>query len=645
MLCIFNANGGLFSVTPSQVYQGSNKASTIQLLAPLDSTVLMQVSFTLPNGKVTKPVPVSLATETGYSGIEDEHGNKVFLWEYEVPFAITSYTGKVKTQFKALNGQGQVISTMSFYFDVLEGNAPIEVEEIDNYEALIAYLQQLNLAWTNNYNYLLQNSWQLGNLSFLNLQEHSTLASVTTPATYMFSGQSDAPPDVSTGILYNVAYMGSFASLQVVFAVSYKTAKPQYYPPKLFIRTISNSTPTEWAEIANLKDIENIVSNLNYNIEDGSGEKAVQQKGTQANADNSASFGLETVANAKGQVVVGVANDSQSDDLFEVGNGEVDESGNVLNRSNAFRVLKDGRAKMPNGTGTDNDDVVNQFGLKLKLDPILTDLDNVLSDFESFTSEVENVVNALLGVMQLVFVYMDYRQLSLSFDNYFSAQNYFMDTPPNFMPDEFPTELPYLYVGQSVYIKQLNVPDLWISNIYEELDGYYAETNEELIAKLEQNGSLRIGYYELSPLETAKVNLVDYYTKEQVDNNFAPKPSNWDSLPGYASTVYIRKNDGTAIMANIDASNGLAFTNRNILVVSGANNSTIDSKNSGDSSAATKPICPKTLDYAVKSGVTANSITLTDEEKQSACTWLGVTDIVDELVGDINSVLEAILGV
>lgn len=46
----------------------------------------------------------------------------------------------------------------------------------------------------------------------------------------------------------------------------------------------------------------------------------------------------------------------------------------------------------------------------------------------------------------------------------------------------------------------------------------------------------------------------------------------------------------------------------------------------GDISAKTqeyKPIVPKTLDYAVKVGVTTNSETLTDEEKASACEWLG----------------------
>ena len=95
-----------------------------------------------------------------------------------------------------------------------------------------------------------------------------------------------------------------------------------------------------------------------------------------------------------------------------------------------------------------------------------------------------------------------------------------------------------------------------------------------------------------------------------------------------------------------------------------------------------KPIVPANLDYAVKVGVTTNTETLTDDEKASACDWLGAMPIVvppiayltyvltmgkdpsgkseyilkdfnaladkayvDEKVGDIESVLTAILGV
>ena len=51
------------------------------------------------------------------------------------------------------------------------------------------------------------------------------------------------------------------------------------------------------------------------------------------------------------------------------------------------------------------------------------------------------------------------------------------------------------------------------------------------------------------------------------------------------------------------------------------------------------PITPAYLDIAVKTGITTNTIQLTEEEKTSACEWLGV----DGLVGDIDEALDEII--
>lgn len=48
------------------------------------------------------------------------------------------------------------------------------------------------------------------------------------------------------------------------------------------------------------------------------------------------------------------------------------------------------------------------------------------------------------------------------------------------------------------------------------------------------------------------------------------------------------------------------------------------------------PITPFRLDYAVKVGMTTNTETLTDEEKTSACDWLGVTELIEKLKNDNN---------
>lgn len=53
-----------------------------------------------------------------------------------------------------------------------------------------------------------------------------------------------------------------------------------------------------------------------------------------------------------------------------------------------------------------------------------------------------------------------------------------------------------------------------------------------------------------------------------------------------------------------------------------------------------KPIVPNNLDYAVKSGVTTNTIELTDDEKVSARTWLGTISNTDYATGSIAGVIK-----
>lgn len=67
---------------------------------------------------------------------------------------------------------------------------------------------------------------------------------------------------------------------------------------------------------------------------------------------------LDSINLEEGGAAVGILNESQANDLFEVGNGT-----SATTRSNAFRVLKDGRAKVQTAP-TEDDDVVIKGSLK-----------------------------------------------------------------------------------------------------------------------------------------------------------------------------------------------------------------------------------------------------------------------------------------
>jgi len=65
-------------------------------------------------------------------------------------------------------------------------------------------------------------------------------------------------------------------------------------------------------------------------------------------------------------------------------------------------------------------------------------------------------------------------------------------------------------VGQNMYILTLEVPDLWISSVESTSVPYTYTTDEAIIAALETNGYIQVGYYRLSALETQKVDLTNY---------------------------------------------------------------------------------------------------------------------------------------
>lgn len=69
-------------------------------------------------------------------------------------------------------------------------------------------------------------------------------------------------------------------------------------------------------------------------------------------------------------------------------------------------------------------------------------------------------------------------------------------------------------IGDNLFIKATGVPDYWISNVLSTNSGTY-------------------GYFEISPLETQKIDLTNYYTKTEIENKYLAKTD--------ADTTYAKK--------------------------------------------------------------------------------------------------------
>lgn len=251
---------------------------------------------------------------------------------------------------------------------------------------------------------------------------------------------------------------------------------------------------------------------------------------------------------------------------------------------------------------------------------------------DSKIRDTVSVVGFELGEMQttMQFIY-DYllkgKQVALAFEDYATLKDTFYGIHSVNIGD---SEFSVIYVGQSVYIKELNVPDLWISNIFEEYETPTLSTNEEILAELQQNGSVRIGIFEFSQLETGKVDLADYVKVEDKD-------------------VFVK--DGLVNNTEAWTDEEKASACANI----GAVSSIVQPNNSpaGDFNAlgfaANGPYGKKGF-YATYlggsyTGVLRDSNGVVHGKPPTTDTGLTPKKYVDDLVGDIKSVLEAILGV
>lgn len=70
-----------------------------------------------------------------------------------------------------------------------------------------------------------------------------------------------------------------------------------------------------------------------------------------------------------------------------------------------------------------------------------------------------------------------------------------------------------LKAGDNVYIRTLDVPDLWVSATPSGNKVTYTYTNDEAIVQALKTGTIQVGYFTFSALEANKVDLSDYQTK------------------------------------------------------------------------------------------------------------------------------------
>ena len=114
-------------------------------------------------------------------------------------------------------------------------------------------------------------------------------------------------------------------------------------------------------------------------------------------------------------------------------------------------------------------------------------------------------------------------------------------------------------VGTSIFLQQMNVPDFWVYSKSETSVPYTYTDDSAFIEAVQTNGSVQVGYYKLAILETAKVDLSDYYTKEEIadllssyytkteTNNLLSNYATNDQLSAVSNRVTTLENDDTIV--------------------------------------------------------------------------------------------------
>lgn len=155
------------------------------------------------------------------------------------------------------------------------------------------------------------------------------------------------------------------------------------------------------------------------------------------------------------------------------------------------------------------------------------EIDNRLTGY-STTEDVNGLVNPISEKVSAIEKELDTvdsiakgANQAISFKNYekfIEHFNYHMGNP------EF-DGLRY-NIGQNIMIETVDVPDLWISQNSLDYNPYTYTTNEALVEELKANGSVHIGWYAFSQLETQKVDLTEYPTTEEMNTAINDAVSN-----------------------------------------------------------------------------------------------------------------------
>lgn len=79
-----------------------------------------------------------------------------------------------------------------------------------------------------------------------------------------------------------------------------------------------------------------------------------------------------------------------------------------------------------------------------------------------------------------------------------------------------------LVISSNIYIRNPDIPDLWVSTVEETSVPYVYTTDAAIVNELKTNHYIRVGYFKIAQLESG-ASIGDVYTKSETDAKFQTK--------------------------------------------------------------------------------------------------------------------------
>ena len=143
MIFYFDSLGAPVSFTPERIFQGSNRANDIYLIAPAAPQCVASVKFSLPSGDSFGPEVMERCDELPDT-IKNSEGADLAIWHYLLSSSVTAYPGAVSVQFTLTGTDGYVYATPAQEFIVERGVIGDEPVQGDSYQTVLDFVAQVN---------------------------------------------------------------------------------------------------------------------------------------------------------------------------------------------------------------------------------------------------------------------------------------------------------------------------------------------------------------------------------------------------------------------------------------------------------------------------------------------------------------------